>query len=67
LANQDEDQELKTAFSTIAEQLSTNKDKILEELIAVQGKAVDIDGYYLPNTKKYWKKQCALAKRLILS
>ena len=55
LAAQDEDQELKTAFSTIAEQLSTNKDKILEELIAVQGKAVDIDGYYFPNTKKAGK------------
>jgi len=67
LAAQDEDQELKTAFSTIAEQLSTNKDKILEELIAVQGKAVDIDGYYFPNTKKRLEKQCALAKRLILS
>ena len=55
LAAQDEDQELKTAFSTIAEQLSTNKDKILEELIAVQGKAVDIDGYYFPKTKKAGK------------
>ena len=55
LATQDQDEELKVAFSTVAEQLKTNKDKILEELIAVQGHAVDIDGYYLPDEDKVGK------------
>jgi isocitrate dehydrogenase len=55
LAAQDEDLELKTAFSTVAEQLSANQEKILEELIAVQGYAVDIDGYYFPNAEKVGK------------
>ena len=55
LAAQDQDEELKVAFSTVAEQLKANQDKILEELIAVQGHAVDIDGYYLPDEDKVGK------------
>ncbi len=55
LAAQDQDEELKVAFSTVAEQLKANQDKILEELIAVQGHTVDIDGYYLPDEDKVGK------------
>lgn len=49
LAAQIQDAELKAIFTPIAEQLAANEAKIVEELLAVQGKPVDIGGYYLPN------------------
>lgn len=49
LAAQDADAELKALFAPIAEKLTANEAKIVEELIAVQGKPVDIGGYYQPN------------------
>ncbi|MFZ4683272.1 MAG: NADP-dependent isocitrate dehydrogenase, partial [Terrimicrobiaceae bacterium] len=49
LAAQDDDKELKALFTPIAEQLTANEDKIVSELIAVQGKPVDIGGYYQPD------------------
>ncbi|WP_034887846.1 NADP-dependent isocitrate dehydrogenase [Gillisia sp. Hel_I_29] len=49
LANQDKDSELKEQFTKIAKDLSTNEDKILQDLIEAQGKSVDINGYYYPN------------------
>jgi isocitrate dehydrogenase len=49
LAEQNEDAELKSQFAKIAEQLEENEEKIMEELISVQGKPMDIDGYYRPN------------------
>ncbi len=49
LAAQTQDAELKAIFTPIAEQLTANEAKIVEELLAVQGKPVDIGGYYLPN------------------
>jgi isocitrate dehydrogenase len=52
LAAQDEDAALKDAFKPIAEALSTNEARIVEELIAVQGKPVDIGGYYHPDDEK---------------
>ena len=55
LAAQDQDEELKVAFTTVAEQLKANQEKILEELIEVQGHTVDIDGYYLPDEDKVGK------------
>lgn len=55
LAEQEDDLELKAAFTTVAEQLKENQEKILEELIDAQGHAVDIDGYYLPNEDKAGK------------
>ena len=33
-------------FAPIAEKLGTNESKILDELAAVQGKPVDLGGYY---------------------
>ncbi|MEC8323522.1 MAG: NADP-dependent isocitrate dehydrogenase, partial [Bacteroidota bacterium] len=55
LATQDKDQELKAAFSLIAEQLKSNESKILEELGSVQGSSLDIGGYYLPDAEKAQK------------
>lgn len=51
LAAQDKDPELKATFAPIADQLSANEQKIAEELIAVQGKPVDIGGYYHPDDR----------------
>jgi isocitrate dehydrogenase len=46
LAAQNDDQELKGEFASIAKELEGNIEKILEELKAVKGKPVDIGGYY---------------------
>src|SRR5699024_9399421 len=46
LANQSEDAELKAAFEGIANELAVNETKIVDELNAVQGNAVDLKGYY---------------------
>ena len=51
LVAQTADSELQQQFSSIAKQLSDNEDTIVSELNAVQGKAVDIGGYYLPSTE----------------
>ena len=51
LAKQDQDLELKSHFSKIAEDLSSNEDRITSELIDAQGKPMNIDGYYFPNEK----------------
>ncbi|MFN3736392.1 NADP-dependent isocitrate dehydrogenase [Hydrogenophaga sp.] len=52
LATQTEDAELAAKFGALAQELAANEAKILEELNSVQGKAVDIGGYYLPDTAK---------------
>ncbi|MBF9253461.1 NADP-dependent isocitrate dehydrogenase [Pontibacter sp. 172403-2] len=52
LAEQSEDQELKDRFSKLAKELSENETKIVNELIAAQGKAVDLGGYYHPDAEK---------------
>ncbi|GMU95791.1 NADP-dependent isocitrate dehydrogenase [Ignavibacterium album] len=52
LANQNNDQELKSRFEKIYKELSANEEKIVSDLIAVQGKPVDIGGYYMPDDKK---------------
>ena len=49
LAAQDKNAELKATFAPLAEALASNEDKIVEELIAVQGNAADIGGYYFMN------------------
>ncbi|HEY4540943.1 MAG TPA: NADP-dependent isocitrate dehydrogenase [Noviherbaspirillum sp.] len=46
LAAQKEDAELASAFAPLAKSLTDNEQKIVAELIEVQGKAVDIGGYY---------------------
>ncbi len=52
LAQQDADAELRAKFGPIAELLGSNETRINEELIAVQGHAVDIGGYYMPDESK---------------
>ncbi len=52
LASQDKDLELKAIFTPIAVQLITNEARIVAELNAVQGKPVEIGGYYLPDEAK---------------
>ncbi len=49
LAEQTDDAELKEKFSPVAEQLTTNEEKILGEIAAAEGKATDVGGYYLPD------------------
>lgn len=51
LANQDKDTELKRIFTPIAKSLKENEDAIINELNNIQGRAMDIEGYYLPNEK----------------
>lgn len=55
LAAQDEDQEAKARFTKIVKELEENEAKINEELMAAQGKPVDIGGYYLPDLEKVTK------------
>lgn len=52
LANQNEDTELKAKFAPIAQQLKDNESQIQQELLDVQGHAVDLEGYYLPDSNK---------------
>ncbi|MBL9115668.1 MAG: NADP-dependent isocitrate dehydrogenase [Verrucomicrobiaceae bacterium] len=49
LANQTADGELAAQFKPVAQELAANEAKIVEELLAVQGKAADIGGYYRPD------------------
>ncbi|WP_258933459.1 NADP-dependent isocitrate dehydrogenase [Nesterenkonia pannonica] len=55
LAAQTEDSDLADTFAPVAEALTKNEDKILEELTAVQGSPADVGGYYRPDEKKAFK------------
>ncbi len=52
LAAQTEDAELAAKFAPLAKTLAENEQKIVGELADVQGKAVDIGGYYLTDPQK---------------
>ena len=52
LAAQSKDAALAARFKPLAETLAKNEAKINAELIAAQGKPVDIGGYYLPDDAK---------------
>jgi isocitrate dehydrogenase len=52
LAEQPTDAELRAKFTSIAKQLGENEAKINEELLAAQGKPVDMGGYYHPDLEK---------------
>jgi isocitrate dehydrogenase len=52
LAAQDENGDLKQRFTPIAAALTQAENKIAQELLAAQGKAVDIGGYYFPDDAK---------------
>jgi len=58
LAAQNEDADLKQRFTPVADALAANEAKITQELLAAQGKPVDIGGYYMPDDGK-----CAAAMR----
>jgi isocitrate dehydrogenase len=49
LADQTTDTGLRDAFAPIANALEQNESRIVGELIGVQGKPVDVGGYYLPD------------------
>ncbi|MFT7185588.1 MAG: isocitrate dehydrogenase [Pseudohongiellaceae bacterium] len=55
LAEQDQDQELKTCFSKLAATLEKNEAQIISELNTTQGHHVDIGGYYHPDIEKVTK------------
>jgi isocitrate dehydrogenase len=52
LAAQTEDAELAAKFAPLAKQLADNEAKIVAELLEVQGKPVDIGGYYKADDAK---------------
>ena len=52
LAEQNKDTELKTRFTKMFQELKSKEEKIVNELISIQGKPVDVGGYYLPDDKK---------------
>ncbi|MES2694001.1 MAG: NADP-dependent isocitrate dehydrogenase [Verrucomicrobiota bacterium] len=52
LAAQNSDADLKKIYTPIAEKLTASEKQIVSELIAVQGKPVDVGGYYQPDDKK---------------
>lgn len=55
LAAQNKDETLKARFTEVAKALEENEAKINEELLAAQGKPVDIGGYYMPDDQKATK------------
>jgi isocitrate dehydrogenase len=58
LAAQDDDAEMKARFSPVAAALGENEDKVTAELLAAQGRPVDIGGYYWPD-----KDRCSAVMR----
>jgi len=52
LSEQDEDAEIKAAFSAIASELAAQEETIAKELLEVQGEPADLGGYYLPDEEK---------------
>jgi len=52
LAAQTEDKELAEKFAPLAKTLADNEQTIVKELTEIQGKPVDIGGYYKPDFKK---------------
>jgi isocitrate dehydrogenase len=49
LAKQTKDISIQSRFSEVAKKLEENEEKITEELLAAQGNAVEIGGYYVPD------------------
>jgi isocitrate dehydrogenase len=49
LAAQNRDEQMKARFAPVARALEENEARITDELLAAQGKPVDIGGYYIPD------------------
>jgi isocitrate dehydrogenase len=52
LAEQTDDSDLQAQFAPLAKTLSDSEQQIIDELSAVQGKPVDIGGYYVVDPEK---------------
>ncbi len=50
LADQSQDTALQSSFSDLANELKSNEQKILNELNSVQGKSIQLNGYFHPDT-----------------
>ena len=59
LSVQDEDENFRKEFLPIYNKLKENESKIVFELNNVQGKSIDINGYYLPNDELVSKQMRA--------
>ena len=62
LAAQDKDAELKARFAPVAKALAANEAKIIAELLAAQGRPVDIGGYFHPDDARA-ERPCGPARR----
>jgi isocitrate dehydrogenase len=58
LSRQTDDTELQRRFASLAADLAAAENKIVDDLIQVQGQPVDIGGYYLPELSKCVKVMC---------
>ena len=58
LAAQTADKDLQAKFAPLAKALTENEKKIVDELKAVQGKPVEIGGYYMPSQELLQKVMC---------
>ena len=58
LAAQNEDLDLKEKFTALAKAFADNEKNIVSELTQIQGKPVDIGGYYLPDMQKLSQVMC---------
>jgi isocitrate dehydrogenase len=67
MAAQTADTALAAKFASLAQELNANEEAIANELLAVQGKPVDIGGYYSPDPVKTTAvmRPCALFNQLI--
>ena len=61
LAAQTKDAELAKRFTKVAADMTANEAKINQELLAAQGKPVDIGGYYRPDPVKTAQAMCPSA------
>jgi isocitrate dehydrogenase len=52
LAAQDKDAALKARFGKVAGELARNESEIAAQLLAAQGKPMDLGGYYLPDPER---------------
>ena len=52
LAEQDEDTALKNVFLDVSEEMKSKEAAIINELNAVQGEEMNLNGYYFPDTEK---------------
>ncbi len=51
LAEQNEDVDMKARFSKMYKELEANETEITNDMISVQGKQLDLGGYYMPDDK----------------